>query len=130
MVIIRRHKLSPIDSALRIAVALVFVLLGFEKLTGDSWVPLFHDIGLGQWFRYFTGTVQVTGALLFAIPAASMIGAALLASTMLGAVCVHLFVLNTGMSAAPIPGVLLVIIIAVWIHGERPSSSEDRISIR
>ena len=42
---------------LRGAVALVFFLIGMEKLTGVIRVKLFEEIGLGQWFRYFAGIV-------------------------------------------------------------------------
>ena len=124
-----RHKLSAPDWALRVSVALVFLLIGSEKLVGSSWVTLFSDIGLGQWFRYFTGIVQVTGAVLYAIPQTARVGMALLGCTMLGAVGVHLFVLHTGVSAALIPAILLGVIVGVWKRGG-PGRSDDLLTIR
>src|SRR5437868_1285102 len=100
------------DWALRGSIALVFIVFGMEKLTGaGDWVKLFDQIGLGQWFRYFTGVLQVTGGALLLIPRTARLGTALLACTMMGAVFVNLFVLRTGFSAV-IPGVLLAVVVS------------------
>ena len=45
-----------------------------HKLPADAashWVRTFDAIGLGQWFRYATGIVEVAGGLLFLVPAAT-----------------------------------------------------------
>lgn len=123
------HKLSAPAWALRISVSLVFLLIGMEKLVGSSWTTLFADIGLGQWFRYFTGIVQVTGAALYAIPQTAAAGMVLLACTMLGAVGVHLFVLQTGIFAALVPTILFGVIVGAWRRGGW-DDREDVISIR
>lgn len=123
-----QRKLAPPDWALRISIALVFLVIGSEKILGASWVPLFADIGLGQWFRYFAGIVQLTGAVLYATPRTSLFGMMLLACSMAGAVCVHLFVLGTG-AAALIPGVLLGVIVFGWMHGQR-ALGEAPLTIR
>jgi putative oxidoreductase len=81
--------------ALRISVALVFAGTGLEKFSSDPtsyWVHVFSDIGLGQWFRYFTGVVEALGGLLFLIPRATPVGAFLLVSSMVGAMAVHIAV--------------------------------------
>ena len=81
--------------ALRVSVALVFSLVGLDKIVprfSSSWVPTFDAIGLGQWFRYFTGIVEVVGGLLFLIPPATSLGAAMLIATMCGAMAVHFVV--------------------------------------
>jgi hypothetical protein len=42
-----------------------FVFIGSTKFDNDPngmWVKLFEQIGFGQWFRYFTGAMQVGGA--------------------------------------------------------------------
>jgi putative oxidoreductase len=114
-----RRSLSAPAWALRISVSLVFLLFGVEKLLGAGiWVSLFAGIGIGQWFRYFTGILQVAGAVFYAIPRTSLAGMALLACTMLGAAGVHLFVLHTGIFAALIPAILLGAILGVWRYGE------------
>src|SRR2546427_7044633 len=50
---------------LQVAAAGMFLMVGFLKLSGDSQlVGLFEAIGLGQWFRYLTGALEVAGAIL------------------------------------------------------------------
>jgi putative oxidoreductase len=52
-------------------------------------VALFTAIGFGQWFRYVTGILELTGAIPIIVPKTRRIGAALLATIMLGAVTVE-----------------------------------------
>jgi hypothetical protein len=57
------------DWCLRGGIALAFVAFGWEKFsTNGHWVKLFQQIGIGQWFRYFTGVVEILGGLLVLIP--------------------------------------------------------------
>src|SRR5437763_3826504 len=80
---------------LQIAAAGMFLMAGFSKLSGNAqMVGLFDAIGLGQWFRYVTGSVEVVGAVLLLIPRLSGLGALLLVGTMLGAVATHVFVVG------------------------------------
>jgi uncharacterized membrane protein YphA (DoxX/SURF4 family) len=98
-----------------LAVAMLFIFVGYTKFDSDprgEWVRLFARIGLGQWFRLFTGVVQVTGGVLMLWPRARTIGAALLASTMIGAIVVDLVVLGSPMFIVPM--MLLFLIAAVW----------------
>jgi len=94
--VIPQRKSDPATSwALRVIIAVVFSLVGAEKFGSNPasyWVHVFAAIGLGQWFRYFTGTVEIVGGLLFLFPATTTIGAAMLIATMCGAMFVHLFV--------------------------------------
>jgi putative oxidoreductase len=110
-------KLSAANWMLRGAVALVFFLIGMEKLTGTTWVKLFEEIGFGQWFRYFTGIVQMTGSALLLIPWTARLGAALIGCTMLGAMILHVFVLSTGAVAAVVPAIFLVLVVAAGWKG-------------
>lgn len=85
------------DWILRGGTAVVFVLFGAEKFpsTPDSpWVKLFQQIGAGQWFRYFTGVVEVLRGVLVLIPWTATVGLALLASTMAAAVIILVFVIG------------------------------------
>jgi len=44
-------------------VALAFAFVGGGKLAGTAqMVELFDKVGLGQWFRYLTGLLEVAGA--------------------------------------------------------------------
>jgi putative oxidoreductase len=123
MAIVERQLLAPpervptVDAVgwvLRIAAAGVFFAVGVSKLESDPfWVRLFAQIGLGDWFRYLTGVMQVAGGLLFLIPRMVSAAAVLAGSTMVGAVAVHLFVLDTGIGGAIIPFALLLFLVAV-----------------
>jgi putative oxidoreductase len=80
---------------LQIGAAGMFLMVGFFKLSGDPrMVGLFDAIGVGQWFRYVTGSLEVLGAVLLLIPRLSGLGALLLVGAMLGAVATHLFVVD------------------------------------
>src|SRR5919197_4328633 len=68
----------------RVAVALVFLSVGSSKFLDPMWVRLFGEIGLGQWFRYVTGVMQIAGGVLVLIPRTSLVGI-VLAGTMFGA---------------------------------------------
>jgi len=123
MGIVERDLLAPpervpafdtVGWVLRIAASGVFLAVGISKLESDAfWVRLFAQIGLGDWFRYLTGALQVAGGLLFLVPRTVYPAAVLAGSTMAGAVAVHLFVLGTGVGGAIIPFALLLFIVVV-----------------
>jgi len=94
----------------RVALAIVFVLFGALKFAAHSMhARIFDEIGLGQWFRYFTGVTEIGGAVLLLIPAAAFVGFILLGCTMAGAVSFWIF--NHNAFATLIPGALLLAII-------------------
>ena len=96
--------------------AVAFLYFGASKFSPHviSWIELFATIGFGQWFRYFTGGLEVICAVLLLVPKTSAIAAVLLACAMAGAVLVHLFILRDGY-AAVFPGFpLLVLIVVAW----------------
>ena len=85
---------------LQVLVALAFVAAGSGKLLGSAdMVALFDAIGIGQWFRYVTGLLEVLGALLLLVPGKSVFGALLLVCVMAGAVVAHITVLHTSPTA-------------------------------
>jgi len=54
---------------LQAAAAAMFLMAGFSKLGGEpQTVALFEMIGVGQWFRYLTGVLEIGGAVLLLIP--------------------------------------------------------------
>ncbi len=102
---------------LRLAVAGVFLSVGTAKLgTDPMWVQLFDRIGFGTWFRYLTGILQVTGAVLVLVPRTFVIGIAILACTMAGAAAVWI-VLFGAPGTAIIPGIILVALVSIGFHG-------------
>jgi putative oxidoreductase len=100
---------------LRGGVTLFFLLTGIEKFPsgpGAPWVAVFEQIGIGQWFRYLTGAIQVVGGILFLFPRTCLIGAAMLASTMLGAMLVHIVVRHS-VASSIFPALVLVAVVAI-----------------
>jgi len=57
-------------------------------------VGLFNAIGIGQWFRYLTGTLEVVGAILLLIPRISGLAALMLAGIMICAVVTHVLIVG------------------------------------
>lgn len=95
--------------------ALLFLVFGGAKLAGaQAMVQEFDHVGLGQWFRYFTGILEVTGALGVLIPKYSRWGAMLLALVMCGALVAHFTVLRSSPAAAAV--MLVIALIAAWLR--------------
>jgi uncharacterized membrane protein YphA (DoxX/SURF4 family) len=93
--------------ALQILAALAFLAAGGSKLAGaPPMVAAFAKIGVGQWFRYLTGLLEVAGAIALLIPGYAFYGGSLLATVMVGAIIAHLSILG-GSPAAPIVLLLL-----------------------
>ncbi len=87
--------------SLQLVSAAMFLFAGGLKLAGaEPMVQLFDALGVGQWFRYATGGIEVTAAVLLLTPRFAVIGALLLVPTMIGAVATHAFVVG-GSSAMP-----------------------------
>ena len=103
----------------RIALVLAFVFIGGTKFDNNprgEWFRIFGRIGWGQWFRYFTGAMQVAGALLLLTPWTLTLGAAMLASTMIGAMIVDVVVMHA-VGYALLPLILLGFVVSVWFAG-------------
>ena len=65
----------------------MFLLAGGSKLLGaPAMVGLFDAIGIGQWFRYVTGLIEVGSALALLVPSFAVFGALALVATMVGAI--------------------------------------------
>src|SRR5882672_4149588 len=97
----------------QILLALAFAGAASGKLLGKpEMVGLYEVIGIGQWFRYVTGLLELTGAILIVVPRTKFFGTALLSMVMVGAVLTHLFILHSAPTAA---AVLLVLAgIVAW----------------
>jgi putative oxidoreductase len=80
---------------LQIGAAAIFLAAGLSKLaSATAMVQMFDAVGAGQWFRYVTGSIEVTGALMLLVPGLASFGALALAAVMLGAIGTHLFVIG------------------------------------
>jgi putative oxidoreductase len=92
--------------AVQLALAGMFLLAGSSKLLGaPAMVGLFDAIGIGQWFRYLTGLVEVGSALALLVPTFAVFGALALVATMVGAVTTQLFIVG---GSPAMPAVLLL----------------------
>ena len=81
---------------------------------------MFHRIGIGDWFRYFTGVVEVLGGVLVLIRRTALIGFALLGATMLGAAVILAFRLGQpGDSIFPLFFLAALAGAGAWTHGNR-----------
>jgi len=100
---------------LSVLLALAFGAAGGSKLMGaEPMVALFDQIGLGQGFRILTGTVEVVGAALLLWPRGRLVGALLLAPTMVGAIGTH--VLLIGGSVLPATILLLLLTLTAYLQ--------------
>lgn len=111
---------------LRILLTLAFVSAGAAKLAGvDMMVATFDAIGIGQWFRYVTGVIEVGSAVLLWVPRKQALAAALLGATMVGAVLAHVFVLN---ALEGFPAVILGLICAglLYLHRDQIGQTMGR----
>ncbi len=101
--------------ALQIIAALVFLITGAEKLVGfDNAVRMFGEIGMGQWFRYLAGMLEVAGAVLMLVPSFATAGAGMLAVVMVGAVIAHMTMHLEGGNPAAAIVLLLVTSFVAW----------------
>src|ERR1700753_3544037 len=97
-------------------VATAFLAAGTAKLVGVAYmVQLFDQIGIGQWFRYVTGAVEVVGALALIAPGLVWLGGLWLGGTMFFAVLTHVFVLHT----SPVPAIVLGVLNALIVYLRR-----------
>jgi uncharacterized membrane protein YphA (DoxX/SURF4 family) len=89
------HRFRPLVELTEVSLAAVFFLVGGAKLAGrHDMIVLFHDIGVGQWLRYLTGTLEISGATLLLVPLLSGASALALGSIMIVATLIELFVLH------------------------------------
>lgn len=101
---------------LRILVAAIFLLAGVMKLVGQPMmVRVFDVVGLGQWFRYLTGTLEVAGGVMVLVPTVSGLGAIVLLLVDVGAFVAQLAVLHDDW----IHTVVIALLIGLLIYVQR-----------
>lgn len=99
---------------LQVVTAAAFLMAGFGTLSGyPMMVETFDKIGIGQWFRYVTGAIEIASAILLLIPRMTPVGAALLFCTMIGAVLSHLLLIG----GSPVPALVLLCFTATILLG-------------
>jgi putative oxidoreductase len=104
--------------ALKLVLAALFLLAGGAKLAGvPAMVAVFDQVGLGQWFRYFTGMLEVVGALLLLWPVTTALGAVILMIVSIGAALAQLLVLHEDVIHAIVLAIPLAAI--AWYHRDQ-----------
>lgn len=107
---------------LAVLLALVFVGVGAAKLAGaPAMVAIFDKVGIGQWFRFLTGTLEIVGGISVLIPSSRLYAAILLCFIMLGAIGSHLF---TALGGNPAPPIALLSLSAATAWLERRKASK------
>lgn len=95
---------NRITWGVRILLALAFGAAGAAKLSGaPQMIQVFEAVGVGQWFRYLTGAIELVGVVLLLVPSTGLYAGLLLGGTMVGAVITHLFVIG----GSPVPAIVL-----------------------
>jgi putative oxidoreductase len=104
--------------ALQALLALQFAAGGILKLVGDpAMVEMFADIGMGQWFRYAVGALEISGAVGLLVPRLSGLAALGLVCLMVSAAATNAFDLGT---SALLPLALLAVsALVAWGRRER-----------
>ncbi|MEU0506091.1 DoxX family protein [Nocardia sp. NPDC005998] len=102
-----------------IALFLIVASAAPKLLGAHAAVESFDTIGWGQWFRYFTGVVELSGGIGLLVPRLNGPAAVGLTITMVCAALTQVFLLGTP-ALAPFPLVLGAAL--VWIAWQRRDS--------
>ena len=103
--------------ALQALLAIMFAMAGLAKVFGDpAMVEMFAAIGMGQWFRYVVGALEIAGAVGMLIPQLSGLAALGLVCLMAGATLTNVLVLD----ASPLLPLVLLAVSALVAWGRWP----------
>ncbi|MBA2618813.1 MAG: DoxX family protein [Rubrobacter sp.] len=105
--------------ALQALLAIQFAMDGLVKVIGDpTMVEMFATTGIGQWFRYVVGTLELAGAVGVLVPRHSGLAALGLVCLMVGATLTNLFILD----ASPLLTIVLLVAAALVARGRWPKT--------
>jgi uncharacterized membrane protein YphA (DoxX/SURF4 family) len=97
---------------LRILMAALFLFASFMKLSGKPMmVDEFNTVGLGQWFRYFTGALELAGGVAILVPSVSAFAAIVLLAVDAGAFVAQIAVLHMDWIHTVVIGAILAAVI-------------------
>ena len=105
---------------LAVFLAIVFIFAGGIKLIGTHpMIQEFARIGMGQWFRYFTGILEVSGAIGLLFPKYRFVAALQIAAVMAGATAVNIAILHQP-PLARLTGILMALaLVLAWLRRVR-----------
>jgi len=108
---------------LAILLAIAFTLAGWIKLVSNpGMVQEFAQIGLGQWLRYLTGFLEVTGAIGLLIPKVRFWAALQIATVMLGATFTNILILHLPAMARGTRILMRLALALAWLRRPQPAS--------
>ena len=111
------NVMTIVTWVLRLLVAALFLFAGYMKLSGNQMmVQEFGTIGLGDWFRLFTGACEVAGAILVLIPSFTGWGALLLLCVDIGAFFAQAFVLHGDVIHTIVIGAVIAVLLFLTRH--------------
>jgi uncharacterized membrane protein YphA (DoxX/SURF4 family) len=106
---------------IRVLLTVAFGAAGIAKLMGvPMMVATFDAVGVGQWFRYVTGIIEVGSAIVLWVPGYAAYAAGLLVCTMIGALIAHALFLGLATAA---PALVLGVLAAVTLYANRAQLS-------
>ena len=112
------NKMNIVIWVLRVLIAALFLFAAFGKLTSNPMmVEEFGKVGLGDWFRYFTGVLEVVGAAALVTPAISGFGALLLLCVDAGAFVAQVAVIHSDWIHTIVIGAILMALV-YWQRGQ------------
>jgi putative oxidoreductase len=111
-----------------VLLAILFALVGGLKLLGvPGAVKEFDMIGFGQWFRYVTGVLEVTGAVGLLIPRYRLWAALLIAVIMVGATAINIWVLHVpGLARVTAVLMAMALVLAGLIYGQLRTAQQEK----
>ena len=114
----RRHALNIFALwVLQALLGIMFAMAGFAKVGGDAaTVEMFATIGIGQWFRYVVGALEIAGAVGVLVSRLSGLAALGLLCLMAGAILTNGLVLGT----SPLLPIVLMLVSALVAWGRWP----------
>jgi uncharacterized membrane protein len=105
---------------LAVLLTIVFMFAGGSKLIGArAMVQEFAQIGFGQWFRYLTGILEVSGAIGLLVPKYRFWAALQITAVMAGATAVNIVILHQ-LPLARLTAALMTLALALaWLRRPR-----------
>ena len=105
---------------LRGVIGLLFLAAAAMKLTSQPpMVAEFQTVGLGQWFRYLTGSLELVGAVALLVPRSSIVGAVILLLVDIGAFFAQIAILHMDWVHTVVIGAVIGLLIYLQLRALR-----------
>lgn len=112
-----RVLISVFTWLLTIFLAFAFLAAGGVKLASrPGMVEEFAQIGFGQWLRYVTGILEVSGAIGLLIPSVRFWSALQIAAVMVGATVTNIWILHLPALAQLTASLLAAALVLAWLR--------------